>query len=78
MINYYYCRLDIWILDVTGACGCNEITNLTMGDIEDLGSTILVIVQDTENYKSQSFAILRKFYLEICVVDFKIRNFKYQ
>jgi hypothetical protein len=40
------------------ACRCDEITNLTMGDIEDLGSAILVKVQDT-NYKSRSFTILR-------------------
>jgi hypothetical protein len=38
---------------VTGACRCNEITNLTMGNIEDLGSAILVNVQDTESYKSR-------------------------
>jgi hypothetical protein len=37
-----------------------------MRDIEDLGSAFLVKVQDTNNYKSRSFAILRKFYLEIC------------
>jgi hypothetical protein len=66
IINYYYCRLGIWILDVTGACRCNEITNLTMGDIEDLGSAILVKVQDTKNYKLRSFIILGKFYLDIC------------
>jgi hypothetical protein len=48
------------------ACRCDEITNLTMGDIEDLGSTILVKVQGTNNYKSRSFTILRMFYLEIC------------
>jgi hypothetical protein len=45
---------------------CNEITNLTMTDIEDLGSAIVVKVQDPKNYKSRSFTILGKFYLEIC------------
>jgi hypothetical protein len=28
-------------------CGCDEINNLTMRDIEDLGSAIVVKVQDT-------------------------------
>jgi hypothetical protein len=46
------------------ACGCDEITNLTMRDIEDLGSAIVVKVQDTKNYKSRSFTILGKFYVE--------------
>jgi hypothetical protein len=30
-------------------CRCDEITNLTMGDIEDLGSAILVKIQDTKH-----------------------------
>jgi hypothetical protein len=51
---------------VTGACGCDEITTVTMGDIVDLGYAILVKVQDIKKYKSLSFTILRKFYLEIC------------
>jgi hypothetical protein len=50
----------------TGASRCHETTNLTMKDIEDLGSAILVKVRDTKNYKSRSFIILGKFYLEIC------------
>jgi hypothetical protein len=37
------------------ACRYDKITNLTMGNIEDLGSVILVKVQDTKNYKSTSF-----------------------
>jgi hypothetical protein len=36
-----------------------------MRDIEDLGSAIVVKVQDTKNYKSRSFTILGKFYVEI-------------
>jgi hypothetical protein len=36
------------ILGATVACRCDEVTNLTMGDIEDLGSAILVKVQDTK------------------------------
>jgi hypothetical protein len=39
------------ILSVTGACRCDEITNLIMRDIEDLSFAILIKVQDTENYK---------------------------
>jgi hypothetical protein len=35
-----------------------------MRDIEDLGSAIVVKVQDTQNYKSRSFTILGKFYVE--------------
>jgi hypothetical protein len=54
------------MLGVIGACRCDEITNLTMKDIEDLGSAILLKVQDTKNYKSQSSTILVNFYLEIC------------
>jgi hypothetical protein len=50
-------------LGVTGLVDAMKSPNLTMGDIEDLGSAILVKVQDT-NYKSRSFTILRKFYLE--------------
>jgi hypothetical protein len=37
-----------------------------MRDIEDWGSAIVVKVQDTQNYKSRSFTILGKFYVEIC------------
>jgi hypothetical protein len=43
-----------------------EFTNLTIRDIEDLGSAVVVKVQDIENYKSRSFTILGKFYVEIC------------
>jgi hypothetical protein len=49
---------------VTGACRYDEITNLTMRNIEVSGSAILVKVQVTKNYKSWSFTILGKFYLE--------------
>jgi hypothetical protein len=45
---------------------CDEFTNSTIRDIEDLGSAIVVKVQDTKNYKSRSFTILGKFYVEIC------------
>jgi hypothetical protein len=45
---------------------CDDFTNLTIRDIVDSGSAILVKVQDTKNYKSRSFSILGKFYLEIC------------
>jgi hypothetical protein len=38
----------------------------TMRDIKDLGSAILVKVQNTKNYKSRLLTILGKFYLEIC------------
>jgi hypothetical protein len=38
--------------------------HLTMEHIEDLGSDILVKVQDTKNYKSRPFTILGKFYLK--------------
>jgi hypothetical protein len=34
--------------------------------IEDLGSAVVVKVQGTKNYKSRSFTILGKFYVEIC------------
>jgi hypothetical protein len=37
-----------------------------MRDIEDLGSAFVVKVQDTKNFKSRSFTILGKFYVEIC------------
>jgi hypothetical protein len=46
------------------ACRCDEITNLTMGDIEDLGFAVLKD-QNTNNYKSRSFTILRKFYFNV-------------
>jgi hypothetical protein len=38
-------------------CRCDEITNLTMGDIEDLGSAVLVKIQDT---KHKSVAVVKK------------------
>jgi hypothetical protein len=44
------------ILGVTGACRYDEITNLAVGDIEDLDPAILVKVQDTKNYKSDNLA----------------------
>jgi hypothetical protein len=62
MINYY-CMLLVTKCD---PFRCNEITNLTMRDVEDLGYTIVVKVQDTKNYKLRSFTILGKFYVEIC------------
>jgi hypothetical protein len=40
---------------VTGACRCNEITNLTMGDIEDLGSANLVNVLKITNRHHSPF-----------------------
>jgi hypothetical protein len=47
IINYY-CRLLVTKCD---PFRCNEITNLTMRDVEDLDSAIVVKVQDTKNYK---------------------------
>jgi hypothetical protein len=45
-----------------------------MGDIEDLGSAILIKLQDTRNYKSRSFIIVEKFYLEICRKYISVRK----
>jgi hypothetical protein len=41
----------VLILGVAGAYRCDEITNLRMGDIEDLDSTVLVKAQDTKSNK---------------------------
>jgi hypothetical protein len=59
---------------VTGGCRCDEITSLTMADIEDLGTLILIKLQDTKHYKSRSFIIMEKFYLEICRKYISIRK----
>jgi hypothetical protein len=56
----------VLILGMAGAYQCNEITNLTMGDFQDLDSAVLVKAQDTKSYKSRLLTILGKFYLEIC------------
>jgi hypothetical protein len=40
-------------LRLTGACECDQFTNLTTRDIGDLGSAIVVKFQDTKNYKSR-------------------------
>jgi integrase len=70
----YLATKVILILGVTGGCRCDEITSLTMGDIEDLGSAILIKLQDTRNYKSRSFIIVEKFYLEICRKYISVRK----
>jgi hypothetical protein len=62
----HYCRLALSFLSLCDRFRCNEIINLTMRDIKDLGSAIVVKVQDTKNYKLRSFTILGKFYVEIC------------
>jgi hypothetical protein len=59
IINCYCTLGEVLLVTKCDRFRCNEITNLTMRDIEDLGSAIVVKVQDTKNYKS--FIILGKF-----------------
>jgi integrase len=70
----YLATKVVLILGVTGGCRCDEITSLTMADIEDLGTLILIKLQDTKHYKSRSFIIMENFYLEICRKYISIRK----
>jgi integrase len=65
----------ILILGGTGDCQCDELTNVTVADVEDMWSAILVKVRDTQNCKL-SFTILGEFYLEICRKHISVRKDK--
>jgi integrase len=55
------------IMVIAGALRSDELVKLTIDDIQDLGSTILVSVMNTKNYVNRTFTIVSK---ENCSIDF--------
>ncbi|XP_011859053.1 PREDICTED: uncharacterized protein LOC105556569, partial [Vollenhovia emeryi] len=50
------------IFGICGACRREELTQITINDIEDKGSILLVKIPKTKNYKPRSFVITDEFY----------------
>ncbi|KAJ4443357.1 hypothetical protein ANN_05025 [Periplaneta americana] len=55
-----YLMMKVVIMGRAGACRRNEITNLTIDDIEDRGSVIVVNIPNTKTKISRTFTIIDK------------------
>lgn len=55
------------IMGIAGALRSNELVQLTIEDVHDLGSTILVYVNNTKTHVNRAFTIVSK---ENCSIDF--------
>ena len=53
------------LFGVTGACRCDELVQLSVNDIKDLGDLILINTPITKNKKHRSFTIIGDFYLNL-------------
>lgn len=55
------------IMGIAGALRSDELVKLNIDDIQDLGPTILVSVNNTKNHVNRAFTIVSK---ENCSIDF--------
>lgn len=62
------------IMGIAGALRSDELVKLTVDDVQDLGSTILVSVNNTKNHVNRAFTIVSK---ENCAIDFVVICKKY-
>lgn len=46
------------IMGIAGACRCNELTYLKVGDVKDKGAYLLITIPDTKTYVSRCFAVM--------------------
>ncbi|KAF2895571.1 hypothetical protein ILUMI_10605, partial [Ignelater luminosus] len=50
------------VVGIAGACGKQELCQMKIDDIRDLGSAVLIRIPDTKTKKSRSFTISGEFY----------------
>ncbi|XP_071057093.1 uncharacterized protein [Onthophagus taurus] len=55
----------VLIIGISGACRCDELVNLTLNDVESLGSVIRVTIPDSKTNKSRSFTIIGDKYINL-------------
>lgn len=60
--HVYLASKVILVLGVSGALRCDELTNLKMEDVEDLGNKFIVSVKDTKTHLDRQFVVGSKFY----------------
>ena len=48
------------IFGLAGACRCEELTKLTIDDIDDKGNVIIVTIKDSKNHSARSFVITKE------------------
>lgn len=52
-------------MGVSGACRCDEMVNMTIDDIKDLGSVIHIKIPDSKSKKPRSFTIIGEKYINL-------------
>lgn len=64
--NLYFEILTLFqvllIFGISGACRCDELTNLRVTDVKDKGDSFIVQLNDTKNYKPRPFYVGPLFY----------------
>ncbi|KAK5649303.1 hypothetical protein RI129_000332 [Pyrocoelia pectoralis] len=55
----------VLLIGVTGACRCDEMTKITIDDIEDKGNLILIKIPDSKTKKLRSFTIIGEMFVNI-------------
>ena len=59
------CLQVVLIIEVRGACRCNELVNFKIGDVDNVKSNLLVKISHTKTNKDRSFIIMGEQYLSI-------------
>lgn len=52
----------VLLFGISGACRCDELTNLNVADIEDKGAYLHISITATKTYKPRSFTIIKEGY----------------
>lgn len=55
----------MFILGIRGACRREELEKLTIDDIEDAGSVLIVKIFDTKTHSESTFTVSNEQYIEI-------------
>lgn len=53
------------IVGIFGACRREELCQLTVDDVEDMGTSLIIKIPDTKTNVSRSFTIIEKIYLDL-------------
>lgn len=53
------------ILGISGACRREELVKMTIDDIEDVGSVLIVKIPDSKTYSERTFTVSNAKYIEI-------------
>lgn len=56
--DLHFMRKVKLISGITGACRCDELAKLTINDVEDKESLLIVKIPDTKTYKPRIFTIV--------------------